>query len=164
MQASWSKWAPMPLRLVIGFGMVYHGYPKVFSGQGHEMFVGMLQGIGIPAAGLMAWVVGIVEFLGGLAIIGGAFVSVVSVLLIIDMLVAVFVVHLPVGFSFMNITGMTDAGPQFGMPGYEVPLLYLAGLLALLLRGPTHMSVDAKLAEKKAALPTDSFEEDPAQD
>ena len=94
MQASWSKWAPMPLRLVIGFGMVYHGYPKLFSGQGHEMFVGMLQGIGIPAAGLMAWVVGIVEFLGGLAIIAGAFVSVASVLLIIDMLVALFVVHL----------------------------------------------------------------------
>ncbi len=121
------------------------------------MFVGMLQGIGIAAAGLMAWVVGIVEFLGGLAIIAGAFVSVVSVLLIIDMLVAVFVVHLPVGFSFMNITGMTDAGPQFGMPGYEVPLLYLAGLLTLLLRGPTHMSVDAKLREKKAAPPGGQF-------
>ncbi len=157
MQASWSKWAPMPLRLVIGFGMVYHGYPKVFSGQGHEMFVGMLQGIGIPAAGLMAWVVGIVELLGGLALIAGAFVSLVSVLLIIDMLVALFAVHLPVGFSFMNITGMTDAGPQFGMPGYEVPLLYIAGLLALLLRGPTHMSVDAKLREKKAAPPGGQF-------
>lgn len=157
MQASWSKWAPMPLRLVIGFGMVYHGYPKVFSGQGHEMFVGMLQGIGIPAAGLMAWVVGIVELLGGLALIAGAFVSVVSVLLIIDMLVALFAVHLPVGFSFMNITGMTEAGPQFGMPGYEVPLLYLAGLLALLLGGPTHMSVDAKLREKKASPPGGQF-------
>jgi len=157
MQSSWSQWAPMPLRLVIGFGMVYHGYPKVFSGQGHEMFVGMLQGIGIPAAGLMAWVVGIVELLGGLALISGAFVSVVSVLLIIDMLVALFAVHLPVGFSFMNITGMTDAGPQFGMPGYEVPLLYIAGLLALLLRGPTHMSVDAKLREKKASPPGGQF-------
>ena len=157
MQSSWSQWAPMPLRLVIGFGMVYHGYPKVLSGQGHEMFVGMLQGIGIPAAGLMAWVVGIVELLGGLALIAGAFVSVVSVLLIIDMLVALFSVHLPVGFSFMNITGMTDAGPQFGMPGYEVPLLYIAGLLALLLRGPTHMSVDAKLREKKASPPGGQF-------
>ncbi len=153
MQASWSKWAPMPLRLVIGFGMAYHGYPKLFSSQGHEMFLGMLQGIGVPAAGLMAWVVGSVEFFGGLAIIAGAFVSVVSVLLLIDMLVALFTVHLSAGFSFMNVTGMTDAGPQFGMPGYEVPLLYIAGLLALLLRGPTHMSVDAKLREKKASPP-----------
>ena len=75
---------------------------------------------------------------------------VVSVLLIIDMLVATFTVHLPNGFSFIHITGMTEAGPQFGMPGYEVPLLFIAGLLALFLRGPTHMSVDQMLAEKKA--------------
>lgn len=148
MQAAWSKWAPMPLRLVIGFGFLYHGLPK-FSGQGHEMFVGMLQNIGIPAAGLMSWVVAIVEVFGGVALIAGAFVSVVSVLLIIDMLVAIFMVHLPAGFNFMNITGMTEAGPQFGMPGYEVPLLYLAGLLALFLRGPTHMSVDQRVAERK---------------
>ncbi len=117
------------------------------------MFQGMLEGIGVPAAGLMAWAVGIVEVLGGLALIAGAFVAVASALLIIDMLVAVFAVHLPVGFNFMNITGMTEAGPQFGMPGYEVPLLYLAGLLALFLRGPTHMSVDQKLAENKGSAP-----------
>ena len=149
MQGAWSKWAPMPLRLIIGFGFVYHGFPKLFSSQGHDMFLGMLQNIGVPAAGLMAWAVGIVEFLGGLALIVGAFVSVISVLLIINMLVALFTVHLPNGFNFMHITGMTEAGPQFGMPGYEVNLLYIAGLLALFLRGPTHLSVDQKLAEKK---------------
>jgi len=154
MQTAWSKWAPMPLRLVIGFGFIYHGFPKIFSGQGHEMFVGMLQGIGVPAAGLTAWVVGIVELLGGLALIAGAFVSVAAALLIIDMLVALFTVHLPNGFNFINITGMTEAGPQFGMPGYEVPLLYLAGLLALLLRGASHMSVDEKLAAKKGGAAT----------
>ncbi len=154
MQTAWSKWAPMPLRLIIGFGFIYHGSPKIFSGQGHEMFVGMLQGIGVPAAGLMAWVVGIVELFGGLAIIAGAFVSVAAALLIINMLVALFTVHLPNGFNFMNVTGMTEAGPQFGMPGYEVPLLYLAGLLALFLRGHTHMSVDEKLAERKGGAAT----------
>ena len=36
----------------------------------------------------------------------------------------------------MHITGMTDAGPVFGMPGYEVNLLYIAGLLALFLAAP----------------------------
>ncbi len=117
------------------------------------MFQGMLEGIGVPAAGLMAWAVGIVELLGGLAIIAGAFVPVAAALLIINMLVALFMVALPNGFNFMNITGMAEAGPQFGMPGYEVPLLYLAVLLALLLRGPTHMSMDQRLAEKKRGAP-----------
>ena len=41
-----SKWAPLPLRLIIGFGFVYHGFPKLFSAAGHDMFVGMLRSIG----------------------------------------------------------------------------------------------------------------------
>ncbi len=150
MQQAWSKWAPLPLRLILGVGFVYHGAPKLFTAEGHEMFLGMLQNIGVPAAGLMAWLVGIVELLGGLALIAGAFVSVATVLLIINMLVALFTVHLPNGFSFIHVTDMTDAGPQFGMPGYEVNLLYIAGLLALLLRGPSHLSVDQRLVERKA--------------
>ena len=117
MNQTLSKWAPMPLRLILGVGFLYHGAPKLFSAPDHQMFLGMLQGMGVPAAGLMAWVVGIVEVLGGLALIVGAFVSVASALLIANMLVALFAVHLPNGFNFMNITGMTDAGPQFGMPG-----------------------------------------------
>ncbi len=144
-----SKWAPLPLRLIIGFGFVYHGFPKLFSAAGHDMFVGMLQSIGVPAAGMMAWAVGSVELLGGIALIAGAFVSIASVLLIINMLVAMFSVHLPNGFNFMHITDMTDAGPVFGMPGYEVNLLYIAGLLALFLRGPSHLSVDEVLAKSR---------------
>ena len=143
------KWAPLPLRLIIGFGFVYHGFPKLFGAGGHEMFTGMLQNIGVPAAGLMAWAVGAVELLGGIALIVGAFVSVASVLLSINMLVAMFTVHLPNGFSFIHITGMSDAGPVFGMPGYEVSLLYIAGLLALFLRGPSHLSVDEALAKRR---------------
>ena len=95
----------------------------------------MLQGIGVPAAGLTAWLVAIVECLGGLALIVGAFVTVAAVPLAVNMLVALFTVHLPMGFSFMNITEMSEVGPLFGMPGYEVNLLYIAGLVALILGG-----------------------------
>ena len=144
-----SKWAPLPLRLIIGFGFVYHGFPKLFSAGGHDMFVGMLQSIGVPAAGMMAWAVGSVELLGGIALIAGAFMSIASIPLIIDMLVALFSVHLSNGFNFIHITGMTDAGPVFGLPGYEVNLLYIAGLLALFLRGPSHLLVDEVLAKRR---------------
>ena len=78
----------MPLRLILGVGFLYHGAPKLFSAPDHQMFLGMLQGMGVPAAGLMAWVIGIVEVFGGLALILGAFVSVASALLIANMLVA----------------------------------------------------------------------------
>ncbi len=147
---SMNKWAPIPLRLILGFGFLYHGFPKL-SLQGHEMFQGMLQGIGVPAPGFMAWFVGGVEVFGGFALIAGAFVTIASVLLVGNMLVAIFTVHLRFGFDFMNITGMTETGAQFGMPGYETPLLYVGGLLALLLTGPSHLSIDEKLAQGKGA-------------
>ena len=135
------SWSPAPLRAVLGFGFVYHGVPKLFSEGGHEMFVGMLSAIGVPAPGITAYFVGGVELIGGLALIAGAFTAVASAVLIVNMLVAMFTVHLPQGFNFIHITGMTDAGPQFGMPGYEVTLLYIAGLASILISGGGAASV-----------------------
>jgi len=44
----------------------------------------------------------------------------------------------------MNVTGMTDAGPTLGMPGMEIPFLYIAGLLALAIGGAGAWSVDQR--------------------
>ncbi len=134
--------APLSLRIILGFGFVFHGYGKLFSGQGHDGFVGMLTNIGVPAPALNAWLVGAVEFFGGLALIAGAAVTVVGALQIVIMLVATFTVGLPAGFNFMNVVGMTEAGPQFGPPGYEVNLLYIAGLVSLIVGGAGAYSVD----------------------
>lgn len=149
---AWSEWAPIPLRLVLGFGFVYHGYPKLFDAAEREGTVGMFQGFGIPMPEAAVWLVGIVEFVGGLALIVGAFVAVFAALNVISQLVALFVVHLPNGLNFLNITGMGPEGqPEFGMPGYEVNLLYIAGLLALILGGAGTMSVDQARAERSAS-------------
>lgn len=139
-----AQWWPIPLRLMLSIGFLYHGLPKLFSSQGHQRFVGMLEGIGVPAPNLMAWVVGVVEVLGALALLAGAFVAIASIVLIVNMLVAMFTVHLPSGFNFINITGMGPAGPVFGMPGVEVNLLYIAGLLALVIGGAGIWSVDGR--------------------
>ena len=87
MSDSLNKWAPIPLRRILGFGFLYHGLPKLISAEGHEMFLGMLQNIGVPAAGFMTWLVGTVEVVGGAALIAGAFAAITSALLIADMLV-----------------------------------------------------------------------------
>ncbi len=145
-------YAALPLRLILGFGMVYHGWPKL--GSGNEGFAGMLAGMGVPAPGFMAYFVGLVELVGGLALIAGAFVALVSIPLIINMLVAMFMVHLPNGFNFMNITGMGPEGPTFGMPGYEVNLLYIAGFLALMFMGAGALSVDDMRKDKSAEAAT----------
>ena len=121
------KWATLPLRLVIGYGFIVHGWAKL--SRGPAGFAKLLDQIGAPLPELAAWVSTLTEILGGLAVLAGAFVAVASVPLIIMMLVAMFTVHLRYGFSAINTIGLTADGPQFGPPGYEVNLLYIAGLL-----------------------------------
>jgi putative oxidoreductase len=143
----WRQWAPLPVRLMIGFGFVAHGWAKLSRGPGG--FAKLLEQIGAPLPEATAWVSTLIEILGGLAILAGAFVAAVSVPLIVMMLVAMFTVHLRYGFSAINTIGLTADGPQFGPPGYEVNLLYIAGLLALILGGAGHFSIDRLLARRK---------------
>jgi putative oxidoreductase len=143
----WRRWAPLPLRLVIGYGFVVHGWAKL--SRGPEGFAKLLEQVGAPLPELTAWVSTLLEILGGLAILAGAFVAVVSVPLIFMMLVAMFTVHLRYGFSAINTIGLTAAGPQFGPPGYEVNLLYIAGLLALILGGAGTLAIDRLRARRK---------------
>ena len=126
---SWSKWALLPLRLIIGYGFMAHGFAKL--SRGPAGFANILQVLGVPAPGLTAWVTALIEFFGGLAIMAGAFVPIVNVPLIIIMLVAMLTVHLPFGFSSITLKGMNGNVTQFATPGYEVNLLYIAGLLTL---------------------------------
>ena len=146
-KALWSQWVPLPLRLVIGYGFIAHGWAKL--SRGPAGFARLLEQIGAPLPEVTAWVSTFLELLGGLAILAGAFVAVVSVPLIVLMLVAMFTVHLRYGFSAINTIGLTADGPQFGPPGYEVNLLYIAGLLALILGGAGPFSIDRLLARRK---------------
>jgi putative oxidoreductase len=142
----WQQWTPLPLRLVIGFGFMAHGWAKL--SRGPEGFARLLEQLGAPLPAATAWGSSFVEVLGGLAILVGALVAVVSIPLIGMMLVAMFTVHLRYGFSAINTIGLTADGPVFGPPGYEVNLLYIAGLLALILGGAGPFSID-RLLERR---------------
>lgn len=142
MRKKWAMIAPVPLRLVLGFGLIYHGLPKVFSSAGYNGFVLMLRDIGFPAAGILALGVGLFEFIGGIALIAGAYTSLIASLGFLEMVVAMFAVHISMGFNFINIIGTSPSGPLYGLPGYEVNLLYMAGFLALILGGAGLFSVD----------------------
>lgn len=145
----WRQWAPVALRLVIGYGFIVHGWAKL--SRGPDKFAGVLDWMGVPLPEAMAWVVTLVEIFGGLAILMGAFVTLVSVPLLVIHIVAMIAVHFRHGFSSVNTVGLTAAGPQFGPPGYEVNLLYIAGLLAVVLGGGAGAwSVDRLLASRRA--------------
>jgi putative oxidoreductase len=65
------------------------------------------------------------------------------------LLVAIFTVHLPYGFSSIKLEAVTAAGAQFGPPGYETNLLYLACLAALVLGGSGPLSIEGLLAKRR---------------
>jgi putative oxidoreductase len=137
------RWSPLPLRLIVGYGFMEHGYAKLTHGP--ERFAAILQALGVPAPELMAWVTIVVELLGGLAVLLGAFVSLASVPMAIMLLVAMFTTHFQYGFSSIKLQAVTAAGAQFGPPGYEVDLLYLACLAALVLGGSGPFSLESLL-------------------
>ena len=142
-----APWAPFLLRIIIGYGFAVHGLAKL--SRGPEAFAGVLQSIGVPVPHFMAWVTIITELVGGLAVGVGAFMTFASIPLAVILLVAIFTVHLPYGFSSIKLIAVTPAGAQFGPPGYECNLLYIAGLVALALGGPGPLAVDGLLRRKQ---------------
>jgi putative oxidoreductase len=131
---------------MMGIGFMVHGWAKL--SRGPSGFAQLLAQIGAPLPETTAWVSTFTELLGGLALFVGAFVEVVSVPLIVMMLVAMFTVHLKYGFSSINTIGLTQNGPQFGPPGYEINLLYVSGLLSLILGGAGALSIDRLLSRR----------------
>ncbi len=146
------RWAILPLRLVVGYGFLAHGMAKL--ARGPATFGKLLHLIGVPLPTMTAWVVTAVEVLGGLAVLIGLGVAIAAVPLIVSMLVALFTLHLRYGFSSVNTTGLTAAGPVFGPPGYEINLLYIAALLVLALTGPGALSLDSRLQRMRVAPET----------
>jgi len=140
-------WALVPLRLVVGFGFAAHGYAKL--ARGPESFAAILHVMGIPAPGLMAWATSLLEFLGGTSVMLGAFVLPLSLPLTVVMLTAMFGVHLRYGFSSIRLQAFSASGAVFGPVGYELNLLYVAALLVLALCGPSPLSVDRWLWNRK---------------
>src|SRR6516225_3532971 len=145
-----ARWTPVPLRLIVGYGFMQHGFAKL--ARGPEAFPAILQALGVPAPHLMGWLTILVEILGGLAVLLGALVPLASIPMAAVLLVAVFTVHLPYGFSSIKLRGVTAAGAQFGPPGFETDLLYLACLAALVLGGSGPLAIDGFLTKRRVII------------
>lgn len=125
------------LRVVVGIVFLVHGYEKLFT-MGIGGVAGFFTQIGAPLPGVTAPLVSVLEFAGGVALILGLFTPIVAALLAADMLGAIFLVHLPNGFSAMN-------------GGYEFVLTLLGASLALALTGPGAYALDAAFRRGRSA-------------
>jgi putative oxidoreductase len=145
-RASLTRWAPIPLRLIVGYGFMQHGYAKVAKSP--EAFAVILHAIGVPAPDFMAWLTILIELFGGLVVLLGAYIPLASLPMAGVLLVAMFSVHLPYGFSSIKIVSVVSGRAQFGPPGYECDLLYLGCLAALVLGGSGPLAIDRYLTRK----------------
>ena len=141
-----ARWAPIPLRLIVGYGFAAHGFAKLLRGS--DNFSGLLHAMGLPFAHFFAWLTIATEIVGGFCIALGALVPLVSIPMALVLLVAIFTVHLPYGFSSIKLQAITPNGAHFGEPGFETDLLYLACLAALVLGGSGPFAIDNWLFRK----------------
>ncbi len=137
--------APLFLRVIVGGIFLLHGLSKfgLLGGGSIEGVVNMFGGMGMPLPGVTAPLVALVETVGGLALILGLGTRIAAILLSVIMLVAIVAVKLP-----MAPNPIAAAGP---MPGYELDLALLAGLLALLILGSGSASLETNLLKQRAA-------------
>jgi putative oxidoreductase len=149
------SWYAIPLRLIVGCGFIEHGYAKL--ARGPDSFTAILHALGMPVPALFAWATVVVELLGGFAVLIGAFIPIASVPMTIVVLVAIFTVHLPNGFSSIKLQSVDAAGAHFGQPGYETDLLYIAALLAMLLGGSGPLALYRLLLRRFAVMEPSAF-------
>uniref|UniRef100_UPI0006779CB5 DoxX family protein n=1 Tax=Halopiger djelfimassiliensis TaxID=1293047 RepID=UPI0006779CB5 len=114
---------------VSGVGKVFAVGPKSMGISG---FAGFLASVGVPLPTIAAWGVGLVELVGGIALLIGLAVRITGAVIAIDMLVATVLVHLPNGYPTSS-------------NGIELTLTLSLIALALVASGPGALSVDRAL-------------------
>lgn len=119
------------LRILMGAGMAYHGYGKVFGGF-MDRLIGGVTDMGFPLPVFFAWAAALSEFLGGILVVIGFKTRIASFFIICTMAVAAFVVHAKDPFQVK-----------------ELALAYLAVSVAIFLVGPGKYSWDGSLGRKK---------------
>ncbi len=118
------------LRVILGLTFFIHGLSKFQGGIGNT--VGFFESLGI--LGFLAYVVAIIELIGGIMLILGIGTRIVSGLFVVIMLGAIFTVKLSVGF-------LGDGQ----MAGYELELALLAMAIFLAISNSTSFSLGNKL-------------------
>lgn len=122
-----SFYGPTLLRLALGAIFLAHGYQKLAGDK--SQFVGWLESMKFRPGKFWAWLVTLVEFLGGIALVVGFWTQLVALVLAIQFLIIIL---------------WFKRGQKF-IGGWEFDFLILLSLLALLVLGPGVWALDLPL-------------------
>jgi putative oxidoreductase len=138
--------APLAVRVIAGIIMLAHGWQKLTEMGPGNIGGQMLAGLGVPLPVFTGYVVTLVELIGGILLIVGFLSRLAALLLTIDLVIAILLVKVNVGF----LSGSSGTGA-------ELDLALIAGFLVILFAGPGRLSVDHALG-----LEPDVVAEDPS--
>jgi putative oxidoreductase len=128
------------VRILIGLLFLAHGADILTAGMGRTKV--FFKAFKVPAADLTTPLAGIVQTVGGLAMVVGLAADVAAWVLIALMVAAIYFVHGRFGFPNINITGEHEDGSyQLGLPGFEFNVALIAGLLAVAVGGGGKWSI-----------------------
>lgn len=133
----WGAAALLLVRVVMGVAFVLHGWPKI---QNPTTWMNAMGGQGVPS--FLQALAALAEFGGGIALILGLLTPLAALAIVCQMLAALFLVHFPMDHPFVA---------SAGGPSYELPLIYLALAVLLLVIGPGRWSLDALLFGRRFA-------------
>ncbi|RPA57619.1 DoxX family protein [Gordonia oryzae] len=128
--------ALLAARMILGIIFIAHGWQKlhVYHLSGVE---GMLKGIGAPAPSVSAYILTWAELGGGILLVLGLLLPLVSIVLVVDMIGAIYYTHWEQGFWVA-----AQAADMPAKIGWEWPLALIAGLLAVGFANAGHFAVD----------------------
>ena len=130
------------VRIITGIVFAAHGYQKFFI-YGLDGATGAFTQMGIPAPGITAPLVAIVELLAGIALIIGLLTRLAALGLAINMLGAILLVRLKGGFFAPN--------------GAEFEIVLFVACLALIIGGAGALSADEAIARRRTSTAGDAY-------
>jgi len=121
-------YGPLPIRILAGIAFIAHSIPKLAD---PAMTQGFFGNIGLPPE--LAIPIGLLEVIGGIALLVGLVTRIASILLIIEMIGSSIVAKLSEGF----------------VGGFELDLLLMSVAISLLLTGPGKISVEYDILKRE---------------
>ena len=137
------------IRFVAGLIIARHGYPKLFEGGAAGLARGsILPTLGFTPALMWAWIVGCVEFFGGLCLAFGFLTRLASALLICEFTVIVFRVKWANGFIAFAPTAIQPGFAELVPGGFEFEMLLGLICVAAFFRGGDRCSIDRLIGKE----------------
>ena len=127
--------ASLILRLSLGVIMISHGIPKIKKRE--VLGKKWNDHYGVPKATI--WLTGILQIVGGLALLVGLFTSLTSLILTLDMLAALYICI----FNSHHREPFNSVSP---VKGWDVNLLLVGALVAVMILGGGKWSLDGLLS------------------